>query len=585
MSAQHPKPQATIRTFAKDLAIARGNRSQVTADDSSAEQDTPDKKTPAVPQENFKAQAPRPTTHVEAKKIPAPKKEATQKSSGRFQSKIPAFHELKQKVNKEIEENVKSVEKKPQQNPVAPKIEVNKKSKKPDRTNIGYDAAVITDTKDERFNLFSAIKDSLTSWFKNFSFSKKKKAPIYTVPDTQRRKGIIQRATSKSGSIFTADSAELRAKIKQRQKQVGTSRRDQIIEEGELSWSPYTDTGFNLLESPEDVPEVTGPQSVAVEYKKQIQSSDVPLPPKPKQSIPSVPPAPAVEEPAEKAPAEADTSSQPISSRWEAASEQKVPSAKAESAEPAPTPNISVDPIKTPQPNTPDREEDESSDSTEFSLVTLNTNTLAISIVAGLSTVVVVFFAGKALIEHFAPESTVRTDNTSYLQAATPNQVTVTNLDSITDMPLQAGSLLEIDYVDTQLFLPNGELVSPVSIISALEFTVLPSFAQSLTDVRFAQLNNSAPIIIFEFTDTETALGGFLSWEESMAQDLRELYLIAQLDNVTFTDDHVRDIDVRVLTSSSGQVLAVYGIVSDNTAIITGSMETFIQVVNASFGN
>jgi hypothetical protein len=198
--------------------------------------------------------------------------------------------------------------------------------------------------------------------------------------------------------------------------------------------------------------------------------------------------------------------------------------------------------------------------------------------------VAVVFFAGKIIFEYFTvTETVVNSDTTSYLQSATPNPIVVTQTNAITDIPLQAGSLLGIDYVDTQLFTPSGKIVAPSTIVSALNFNALPSFTQSLTDVRFAQMNNSAPIIVLEFTDADTTLGGFLAWENTMAQDLREIYLITQLSELTFTDNSIENIDVRLLTTATGEVLVVYGIVSDNTAIITNSLETFTQVVNASF--
>jgi hypothetical protein len=482
-------------------------------------------------------------------------------------------------VSEEIEKNA-------QRKQVVPKISVNKKSKKPSRTNIGYDAAIITDTKDSRFNLFSAINSALKNWFKVFSVSKKKKAPIYTVPDTQRRKGVIQKATSKSGSIFTANSAELRAKIKQRQKLAETAKQEKVDEgeeEGDLSWSPYTDSGFNLLESPEEIARVANPHNVAVEFKKQAQPADTS--PAPKPLIPPVPPAPAIE-PVPETPAKQAIDTHPIDTRWEASPEKEIPSVSPVGPEPEPpiVPDTRTEPVPVSQPSTPNQQEEGASlDSRNINIQTLSTNTLAISIVAGLSCLVVLFFAGKAVFEYITATEAIATDNTSYLLSATPNPVVVTQTNSITDIPLQAGTLLDINYVDTQLFMPGREIVPPATLISALKFNVLPSFTQSLTDVRFAQINDSAPVIIFEFTDADTVLGGFLAWEDTMAQDLKEIYLITQRDGAVFIDNTVAGKDVRTLVSANGQLLAVYGIVSDNTAIITGSLETFSQVLNTSF--
>jgi len=587
MSDEHTQPHTTIRTFAQDLATARGKRNQGTPDDSSADSDKKAGTAPAAEKESFKAQAPQQTTRTEptivaAEKKPPEnnvgvKKESIEKTPESARRKIPAFVELKQKASRE----------KSHPTPTIPKISISKKPKKPGRTNIGYDSEIITDNKNKRFNLFSAVGSSLKSWFYGLSVSKKKRAPVYTVPDTQIRKGIIQRATSKSGSVFTTDSAELRAKIKQRQKLKETARSEKIAEEPvveeewEISWSPYTDSGFSLLKSPEETAQVTNPQNVVVEFKKQTQPA-VPTPTL-KPLIPPVPLASATE-PVPKPPTEKIVDTQSIDSRWEP--KPAILSVASAKPEPATIPSTETRPDAVSQPTAPKPQEYLGTDSNRSTIETLDTNTLALSIVAGLSCVIVLFFAGKIIFEYStATELLVSSDTTSYLQSAVPNPVAVTQTSSITDIPLRAGVLLGIDYVDTQLFTPDGAVVPPAAIISALKFNALPSFTQSLTDIRFAQINNSAPIIIFEFTDADTILGGFLAWEDTMAQDLREIYLITQLSNLTFFDSRIGNKDVRILTSPTGQVLAVYGIVSGNTAIITGSSETFTQVVNASFSD
>ena len=636
MSDEHTQPHTAIRTFAQDLASARGKRSQGTPDDSSTD---PDEKGPIEPKESFKAQAPQQTTRTEPKVAASTKKavteeelvenkqspkeevadekvevkkESLEKTEKQIPTKTPAFIELKQKAKEEIKKDVEAAGKKSQPAPTAPKISVNKKPKKAGRANIGYDAAIITDNKNKRFNLFSAIGNSLKSWFKAFSVSKKKKAPVYTVPDTERRKGIIQRATSKSGSIFTTDSAELRAKIKQRQKLVETEQQENVEgevsvdEKRELSWSPYTDSGFNLLESPDETSDKVGPHNVTVEFKKQTQPAvlaaatpDIKKEPElmpdtkvepasvTEPFVPPVPPAPVTKAIPE-TPVKQEVVTQPIDTRWGPQPEQKVlPVSVEPELKTTASPLIKTEPVAASLPTDPKPQtKNASADSGGLAFETFNTNTLALSIVVGLACVAIIFLVGRIIFQSTGgTEAVVSSDTTTYLQSATPNPVVVTQTNSITDIPLQAGSLLGMDYVDTQLFRPDGEVVPPTTIIAALNFNALPSFTQSLTDIRFAQMNNSAPIIIFEFTDADTALGGFLAWEKTMAEDLREIYLITQLDNLTFSDSRIGNKDVRVLTASTGQVLAVYGIVSRNTAIITDSPETFTRVLNASFDN
>lgn len=573
MSEEHKKSHSAIRTFAQDLAQAREKRGQPTTDSSlsAPTEKLPVKKVP--PKDNFTAQAPQETkraTHITV----TPKKTdltATTSANISLSTKPSADHNLQETMDKVTKKSaVKSSKNKSAKN--TPKIST-KPAATSRRTNIGYDTAIITDNKHKRFSLTRAIGESLTNWFKNFRFSKKKTSPVYTVPDTQRRKGVIQKATSKSGSVFTADSSELKAKIKQRQK-LAAARKEAESAEGELSWSPYTDTGFALLESPE-VP-AAKPQNVTVEFKQLSHPEKTPpLPIEPVVAIPAEPLA-APEPLPEPAP-ETDFAN----SRWATPPPPEPVSPPAQpAAAAAPIAPTEVETVPTTQPT----RVDDSEKSARSGITSINTNTLAMSIVAGLSIAVVVFFVGQAIFAYVTNvEPVSNRDTTSYLVAATANPVVVSQLNSITDIPLQAGKLLDIDYVDTQLFTPNGEIIPPANLVAALNFTMQPSFTQSLTDLRFAQKSQSKPIIILEFSDHETALGGFLNWEASMAQDLRELYLITQTGNSEFIDMNIAGADVRVLQSVSGETLAVYGIVSTDTAIITGSLDTFIQVVNTSF--
>lgn len=82
-------------------------------------------------------------------------------------------------------------------------------------------ATVITDTKNKRFTLTDAVSDSITIWYK----SKKdqlsgKNVPKYTLPEAQRRKGIIQKATSQTGRMTTADHAAVLQKLRTAKSQI-----------------------------------------------------------------------------------------------------------------------------------------------------------------------------------------------------------------------------------------------------------------------------------------------------------------------------------------------------------------------------
>jgi len=595
MSEETTKPHPAIRTFAQDLTEARKKRNQPETD-ATSDESAPAVSEPAVkkPVEHFKAQAPQKTTRVEPTIVVPEKKEEKKEfkidTTKKQPSQLPAFHELQEEVNAvTLKQPVKKkyFSKKP-----AFKVSTRTANKtETKRTNIGYDATIITDTKHKRFNLFTSIQKALGGWFRSLTVSKKKKAPVYTVPDTQRRKGVIQKATSKSGSIFTTDSAELKAKIKQRQK-LAAARKAEEEEAGKLSWSPFTDAGFALLESPEESARVSNPHNVAVAFKQQTRPDDI----VPEENLPTPPttPVPSQEIEPDNTPVEDTTTAD---SRWEAPAPVVAPVIE-KTPEPEPTPEpiteveveseiaaqaVSEVVAPTPVQKTNTSPEEKTSG---LNIQSLNTNALAMSIVAVLSGVIVIFFVAQALVSYLSKVEPVLTiDNTSYLRSATPNPVSLAQLNSMNDIPLQAGIFLDVQYVDTQLFFQNGEVIPPATILSALQFRVLPSFSQSLSDVRFAQINQSEPILVIEFTNIETAMGGFLAWEDTMAQDLKELYLITQSDLAEFSDGTASGKDIRILQSPAGEVLAVYGIVSSDTALVTGSIDTFIEVVNSSFSN
>jgi hypothetical protein len=169
-------------------------------------------------------------------------------------SAIPAFHEINRISNKTNSGSVNN------------------------QSNAHVDSGttvIIKDTKTNRFNILSAVTDSVQQWYKEFS-THKKKSPKYTLPETDHRKGVIQKATSKTGTIFTADNETIKEQIRLRRAQVLPTEKTQpedteittnesTDEIPETTWSPYTETGFNLLESPE---QKTNTKHVVIEYKK-----------------------------------------------------------------------------------------------------------------------------------------------------------------------------------------------------------------------------------------------------------------------------------------------------------------------------
>ncbi len=80
-----------------------------------------------------------------------------------------------------------------------------------------YEAKIIRETKEHKPK--TSFTDSLKKWWSNLTSNKKNKKHAYSVPKSTYRKGIVEKATSKTGAIFTNDNESLREKIKNRQTQ------------------------------------------------------------------------------------------------------------------------------------------------------------------------------------------------------------------------------------------------------------------------------------------------------------------------------------------------------------------------------
>ncbi|MCA9354120.1 MAG: hypothetical protein KC877_01220 [Candidatus Kaiserbacteria bacterium] len=510
-------------------------------------------------------------------------------------TKIPSFHEL-QKQNKTVKTHIVADE----EDAIKSKShsKKSKKNKHSARPNIGFDATVITDTKSHRFNFFGSVGASISNWFKNLAKShKRKKTPKYVVPETERRKGVIQRATSKTGTIFTADNETLKEHIRRRRLQ------EQEDEDSETSWSPYTETGYNLLEAPEG--EVGAPDStinVQVAFKKKHH------PATPEITF-TEPTRPVIPEPTKAPVEEPKPDPSIVESRWEI-DEDKKPEPEAES-EVIPEPKIiepSTDyeplpePIEEPSEDLSLEELPEEAFETEEEeavferrapeqtglLNRFDTNTLTLLLLLSVVGLLIIIFVGRIIYVQL----------TNLANDTVPERVTESLVDTATLTPvtIQASSALQLTevlndavatgpagLVELPIVSPMGDELSADYLFDVLDFRTLPNLNQSITAVRFVSLNHAKPAIVFQFVDEDTVMGGLLQWEETMTEDLQPLYGTPASTDTSFVDETVSGIDVRTLRVE-GKTILIYGIVGSNTVVIANSLTDFTQILERGFG-
>jgi hypothetical protein len=541
MSDSNKTSPAKIRTFAGDLEIERERQGKKPKQEKVVE----------VAQDSVVT----PPEAVILNKIP-------EKVSP---EKIPSFHELHKQVD-----NIEATSIKPKREP---RIKVKKKKSKKIKLNVGFDATVITDTQSKRFKLIPSIIDSIKSWFKEVTASKKKKVHKYTIPETSRRKGVIQKATSKSGSLFTADSETIKERVRQRQQR---SFLDESVdqEEPDTSWSPFTESGYGLLKSGNNSGDTT--QNIKVGYKK----VSIPTPPIPRN--------PSLEQ----------TESDMNEARWVSAEESfreptpvvdKIPEAEGV-PETKPDDEVIED--------TPDQKKEE-----EFKEVIVpqpevkstdtrkvDTNTLSIIILSSIIGLVIIIIVARIIFVTV----TERT-NTDFVQVSPPESIladsnikaivlTTENLDDlaklISESRIGTNELTEI-VITTE----SGEEVSPSYVFELLGFEASAALKQSLTSIRFVISDSmQEESILLSFNNETMVRGSLLLWETSILNDMRPLYSLPESSNLSFIDNSIEKHDVRIIKQNK-EVVLLYSIVSDNTAIISKNISDFTEVLESSFAD
>lgn len=534
MSGETKTSLRRIRTFKDDIAAAEGR--------STSEQ-------PATSSENTVAAVTLPSE----KAAPA-KAFATPAAS----EHIPAFHELK-KHGASAEHG--SVAKPASAS--LPKINVRAKKRDLNTKVQAGGGTVITDTKRAKVNFFSQLAQSISRWLKSFG-GEKKKTLTFNVSDTELRKGVVQKATSKSGAIFTADNETLKEEIRRRQS--GHSEHTVASTEPHLSWTPRTETGYPLL--PGEVTAPT-PKRVTVEFKKVAV-------PQPEIVEPVAPPI--LEQPAWEARPQVIASAPLI--------EQKLPYTESNSipqplvyAEPAPIVQSAPASVTLPLGQTLNAR-------AKRFLATLrvNTNTLTLSIAGVLLFAAIAALAANVVfrlvssgIQSTPPETPaialLPVNTITDLQINDRSQSAVSS--ALANATLINGVPQEFRLVDSE-----GVAVSTTDVLALIGFSNNLNLNQTITQAHLVTLNGQRGIV-FTVTDAITAFGALLSWEPVMLPGLAGILGVQVLDGpAIFTDQTVGTTDVRVLTLGGSQRIT-YGFITADTVLITEDIGAFNIMVGS----
>jgi hypothetical protein len=418
---------------------------------------------------------------------------------------------------------------------------------------------IITDNQKDRFKLFPAIIAALTGWFSNTKENlTAKKVPKYTVPESTRRKGVIQKATSKTGKVETADFASIQERILKR-KEKG--------KEPETTWSANTEPGFLLLDDPSaaNISNVqmvarksfyTAPEEITVTGNNRILESTpsipVEVPPiqvPPPQSAPIPEPAAVPEEePMEEIVYEEAPEEEPVA-------EMKTPKVRSEGG------------------------------LIRSLLFSVDTNRLSLSVSGFIFVMFLVVLGGYTLFQSGDKE-----DPREEIFAATgileaKVETINLNVESASELIALIKNSQSNVTETTQLAVTTTDagpsLVSAKKLVLLLGFGVEGSFMEAISELQFGYAGSRQPFIVMKITDDITAKGGALAWEVTMNQDLSPLFGDNEEydNNIDFVDGSLAGVDVRILKDKLGNETIIYGF-NKNTLIITKNSADFTELSN-----
>jgi hypothetical protein len=612
---QHPK----IRTFANDLNEQRNkNKTGVEKQEILKEIPIKDKVVFSETKKETLQETLR-NTVLENQSKPIKTDIVFSEKTSKPNTKIPAFHDLQKQIKlsneKKQDQIITTV-------PTTAPIKIGQSSsKKHTKPNIGYDATIITDTKSERFKLLPAVIASIKSWFQNINLNHKKKStPKFSLPETNRRKGVIQKATSKTGIIFTADNETLKEQIRKRRQQ------DEERRELKTSWSPFTEVGANLLEAPDQENDnVT--QNVVVEFSQpKIFVPPVPAnnteAEKPKNfSIKKEVPEIKIITPTKNSPQIgyenyfADTSSEtrtpesPVDTKetkvesetwsnvpYEGTTESVVAIPKNEIIKPIVSTPEKVDEENETEIVAPEEEinvvtsETTKEEDASLDLLKIKTNTLTLILLIIIIGIIAVLFSVKIIYQQLSIETTSEINDETETKSIIKNaQLIKINLTTKTSnkIPELLNSTINsgpLGLVEISIQSASTSELLPADLFAFLKFDTTPSFEQAITSFRFASFDHSKPILVMKFTDENVVRGGLLNWEKNLLANTKSFYDREIGLTGKFTDERINDTEVRLLKQNS-ETLLVYGIINKNTILITSTVSDFTQISETDFSD
>lgn len=547
MADSKNKPVVGLRTFASDLDEQRKMR-----------KDSPEKVPVEIPEvkmadaENHIAKAAAGNTVTRNSK----QEEVLEKPEVVVEPKkqIPSFHEIQKEASK-IHAKKESV---------LEKVD-GIRSLSVDGEGASS-ATIITDTQKDRFKLFPSIAASIKHWFESVNKNlKKSKTPTYSVPDASLRKGVIQKAATKTGATFSASSDELRERIRQR-------KNAEPLQESksETTWTPFTDSGYSLLEEENEAPQqVDNTENIQVEFKNVTTYDTVPT-----EDVENETRDEWVNE---------DLAENLEDINIEDAGDIDVePKEKDQASVTVNTPPVKVETETLYQ-------EPEFEEENKTFLEKFDTNTLTLVILGAFIGFIAMFFISRFAIETVIPsyesgqEQVI--DPVTLLTKAPQERLLLTMLspegikEILKNTQTTSGTTLhEIGFRHSVTKQP----LYKSTVVDLLEIKIPHNLESDIQQIHLAISNRPDRSLIIQIINNESARGNMLAWEKTIVSDMENLFSQPRSTSTyKFIDEQIDLIDVRSFVNLENEASLVYGFLGERVIVISPDRQQFSRVAES----
>lgn len=160
-------------------------------------------------------------------------------------------------------------------------------------------------------------------------------------------------------------------------------------------------------------------------------------------------------------------------------------------------------------------------------------------------------------------------------------EATLSSLSSVIKEPVKEDKLLYIAVVKKDLTESGAKKLANTTEFFQNLGIFFPGDVADIFEGSFMLGVYNHPFIVFKIKSYERAFISMMKWEEKMADDLKDIFMINDMPPTTgiFTDKEIRNRDARVLIGSSGASIISYSFINKDYLVVSSIPDTLDEII------